>query len=349
MNAINPEDAARWKAWECRDVAARFVYAVRSTGIYCRPSCKARRAKRENIAFYATGAEAERAGFRPCRRCRPEEPAGPASSLALECCRRIEAALEAGEPVPPLAELAGASGLSRFHLLRLFKSATGMTPKAYASACRAWRARRELAGGAAVTEAIYGAGYGSPRGFYEQAALGMAPRRFRKGGEGETIRFATGRCSLGAFLVAATEAGICAVSLGDDAEALARELRDRFAKAWLIGADAEFEALIARVVGLIEAPGRAVDLPLDIRGTLFQHRVWQALREIPAGETVNYTGIAARIGAPKACRAVARACAENPLAVVVPCHRVVRRDGALSGYRWGIARKRALLDREGGG
>ncbi len=343
-------DDARWTAVQARDAAAdqAFVYAVRSTGIYCRPSCPSRRARRDHVDFYPSSFAAEQAGFRSCKRCHPDQNGKPEARLALAACRRIEQALEAGAPVPTLAALAREAGLSRFHFQKLFKQAVGVTPKAYANARRARRAEDALIAGAPVTNAIYDAGYASPRGFYEQAAswLGMTPRIFRNDGQGETIRFAIGQCSLGAFLVAATCRGICTISLGDDPALLLQDLKKRFAKARLIGDDAGFESLIKQIVTMIEAPNMRQDLPLDIRGTAFQQKVWQALRDIPLGMTASYSAIAALISQPQAVRAVATACGANPLAVVIPCHRVVRADGALSGYRWGIARKQALLERE---
>ena len=265
--------------------------------------------------------------------------------MVSSLCRFIEAA----ESAPTLAELSQRAGLSVHHLHRVFKSATGLTPRAYAQAHRAQRLREQLASGGTVTEAIYGAGYNSGGRFYAEAdqVLGMTASRFRAGGVDTAIRFAIGECSLGAILVAQSDRGVCAISLGDDPEVLAHDLQDRFAQAELIGGDAAFEALVAQVVGFVEAPRLGLALPLDVRGTAFQQRVWQALRDIPAGRTASYTDIATRIGAPSAVRAVAGACAANALAVAIPCHRVVRSDGALSGYRWGVERKRALLEREG--
>jgi AraC family transcriptional regulator of adaptative response/methylated-DNA-[protein]-cysteine methyltransferase len=265
-------------------------------------------------------------------------------ALVAALCRYIERA----EQVPTLGELARVAGVSAWHLHRTFKALTGVTPKAYAAACRANRVREALARGDNVTDAIYAAGYNSNGRFYEQSddVLGMTASRYRAGGANEEIRFAIGQCSLGAILVARSARGVCAISLGDDADALVRDLQDRFPKAHLVGGDAEFEHWVAAVVGLVEAPGIGLDLPLDVRGTAFQQRVWQALRAIPVGATVSYAELAQRIGAPKAVRAVAGACAANAIAVAIPCHRVVRTDGALSGYRWGVERKRALLARE---
>ncbi|MGH6886748.1 MAG: bifunctional DNA-binding transcriptional regulator/O6-methylguanine-DNA methyltransferase Ada, partial [Geminicoccales bacterium] len=286
------------------------------------------------------------AGFRPCKRCRPNE-AGLAerqASVVAKACRAIEEADE----MPSLDALAEAAGMSRFHFHRIFKAVTGVTPKAYGDAQRARRVRDELTRNATVTGAIYGAGFNSSGRFYAASSdlLGMTPTEFRAGGNGAAIRFAVGECSLGSILVAATGKGVCAILFGDDPDTLVRDLQDRFPKARLIGADEEFEQLVATVVGFVEAPAQGLDLPLDVRGTAFQQRVWQALREIPSGSTASYAEIALRIGRPKAVRAVAQACASNGIAVAIPCHRVVRNDGALSGYRWGVERKRALLKRE---
>ncbi len=341
-------DEARWDAVQARDRAAdgAFYYSVRTTGVYCRPSCASRRARRENVAFHASPAAAEKAGFRPCKRCRPNGPA--LDEMRAEAVAKACRLIERSEEMPSLDALAKAAGMSRFHFHRVFKGATGVTPKAYADAHRAQRVRDALTSSGSVTEAIYGAGFNSSGRFYAASTdmLGMTPRDFRAGGSGADIRFAVGQCSLGAILVAATHKGICAISFGDDPDALVRDLEDRFTKARLIGGDKEFEKLVARVVGLVEDPGRKLDLPLDVRGTAFQQRVWQALRKIPAGATATYTDIAKRIGRPKAVRAVAAACAGNPVAVAIPCHRVVRLDGNLAGYRWGVARKRALLAKE---
>ena len=342
-------DEERWAAVLRRDGRAdgQFFYSVRTTGVYCRPTCPSRRANRENVRFHATSADAERAGFRACKRCMSE--ATPLVERHADTIARACRVIESADEMPRLDALARAAGLSRFHFHRVFKAATGLTPRAYASAHRASRVRRALANGERVTDAIYEAGFGSSGRFYatSSAALGMRPTTFQSGGQGETIRFAVGECSLGAILVAATDNGVCAILLGEEPERLVRDVQDRFPKARLIGGDQAFDSLVATVVGLVEAPRLGTTLPLDVRGTAFQQRVWQALREIPAGTRVTYAEIARRLGAPKAARAVAQACAANPLAVAIPCHRVVREDGSLSGYRWGIERKRALLDREG--
>jgi AraC family transcriptional regulator of adaptative response/methylated-DNA-[protein]-cysteine methyltransferase len=342
------ESDPRWAHLAARapEADGQFFYSVKTTGVYCRPSCAARAPRPENVRFHRTAAEAERAGFRPCKRCRPDgpSPAQTRADLVAELCRLIEKA----ERPPSLRELGAHAGLSGYHLHRLFKAATGLTPRSYAAAHRARRLRAEIIRRATVTEAIHGAGYGSSGRFYEKSGqiLGMTPRSFRAGGAHTVIRFAIGQCSLGAILVAASPRGVCAILLGDDPQALARDLEDRFPRADLVGGDARFERLVARVVGLVEAPRLGLDLPLDVRGTAFQERVWQALRKIPCGKTASYSEIACRIGSPESARAVARACAANPLAVAIPCHRVVRNDGGLSGYRWGIERKRALLERE---
>lgn len=267
------------------------------------------------------------------------------AALVAQACRRIEAA----ERPPSLDDLARQAGLSPFHFHRVFKAATGLTPKAYADAQRAQAVRKTLTRGtSSVTDAIFDAGFNANSRFYEHAdaMLGMKPTQYRAGGVDARIEFAIGESSLGAILVARSQRGVCAISLGDDAEALLRELQDRFPRAELIGGDAGFERLIAQVVGLIEQPELGIDLPLDVRGTAFQQRVWRALRQIPPGETASYAQIAQRIGSPTSVRAVAGACAANTLAVAIPCHRVVRSDGGLSGYRWGVERKQALLERE---
>jgi len=338
----------RWAAVVARDRAADgdFYYSVKTTGVYCRPSCAARLANPRNVRFHPTPADAERAGFRPCKRCKPGQPSleEQHAGKVAESCRAIEAA----EETPTLAALASAAGLSPYHFHRVFKAVTGLTPKDYATAHRTRRVQAELRRSDTVTQAIYDAGFNSGGRFYanSDAMLGMTPRDFRAGGTNMDIQFAVGQCSLGAILVAKSAKGVCAILLGDDPDALVRDLQDRFPRAGLTGGDAGFEAMVATVVGFVEAPRIGFDLPLDVRGTAFQQRVWQALQGIPAGETASYTDVARRIGLPKAVRAVAAACAANALAVAIPCHRVVRSDGALSGYRWGVARKRSLLERE---
>lgn len=344
QQAVHADDP-RWAAVMTRDAAAdgTFYYAVLTTGVYCRPSCASRLARPENVRFYSSCADAERAGFRPCKRCKPNE-----TSLSEQNAAKVVAAcrlIETSDSLPSLNTLAAHVGLSAYHFHRIFKQATGLTPRAYAAAQRAQRMRQQLAQDSTVTQAVFNAGYNSTGRFYEQAdaALGMKPSDYRAGGERTTIRFAVGVGALGQVLVAQSERGICAILLGDDAAALTRDLQNRFPRATLLAGDTEFVQLIAAVIAFVEAPAIGLQLPLDIRGTAFQQRVWQALRDIPVGQTANYTEIAQRIGAPKSVRAVAQACAANALAVVIPCHRVVRSDGGLSGYRWGVERKRALL------
>ena len=341
-------DDRHWAAVVAKDRSfdGGFYYSVATTGVYCRPSCAARLPKRANVRFHATRTDAEAAGFRACKRCKPDQPALSEHYAAkvAEACRLIEAAEEA----PKLEELAEAIGLSPYHFHRIFKAVAGVTPKAYAVAHRQKRVRDTLERSTTVTEAIYEAGFNSNGRFYASSAqvLGMTPTQFRAGGANQTVRFAIGECSLGSVLVAASEKGVCAILLGDEPDALLRDLQDRFASAQLIGGDPEFERLAAQVIGFVEAPATGLDLPLDVRGTAFQHRVWTALRDIPFGSTASYAEIAKRIGRPEAVRAVAQACGANALAVAIPCHRVVRNDGGLSGYRWGVKRKRTLLDRE---
>ncbi len=347
-SAAATESDPRWAQVASRDRTAdgQFWYSVATTGIYCRPSCPSRTANPKNVGLHATLAEAMATGFRPCKRCNPDGLSNEAENAALvaKACRIIEES----EEEPSLDDLAEAVGRSPSYFHRLFKSTTGLTPKDYAAAHRAAKVREGLSVGQSITEAMYDAGYNSSGRFYEKSTemLGMTPSRYRAGGVNEEICFAVAESSLGAILVASSQKGVASILLGDDPDALVRNLQDRFPKARLVGADREYEALVAQVIGFVEAPGIGLNLPLDVRGTAFQQRVWRALREIPAGETVSYAEIARRIGSPKAVRAVAGACAANNLAVAIPCHRVVRNDGALSGYAWGVDRKRTLLDRE---
>lgn len=346
--AATTENDARWQAVVTRSAVAdgAFYYSVRTTGVYCRPLCAARLARPENVRFHASCADAEQAGFRPCKRCKPGQPSllEQYAVKIAEACRIIEQS----ESGLSLEKLAKHVGMSTYHFHRIFRQITGLTPRKYAAAQREQRVRATLGHSDTVTQAIFDAGYNSTSRFYEKAqeVLGMTPGTYRAGGANSDIRFAVGECSLGAILVAQSERGVCAILLGDDPDALVRDLQDRFPRANFVGNDTEFEQRMAKVIGFVEAPGIGLDLPLDVRGTAFQQRVWQALREIPPGETASYTVIANRIGAPLAVRAVAQACAANTLAVAIPCHRVVRGDGALSGYRWGVERKRALLDKE---
>jgi AraC family transcriptional regulator, regulatory protein of adaptative response / methylated-DNA-[protein]-cysteine methyltransferase len=336
----------RWAQLMARDAEAKFFYSVRTTGVYCRPSCAARLALPENVQFHLSCAEAEGAGFRPCKRCKPNQPSLRQQSAAIiaKVCKRIERS----EHTPHLKQLAEYAGMSLFHFHRTFKAVTGLTPNQYAVAHRTNRVRATLGRSETVTNAIYDAGFNSSSRFYENsnAVLGMTPSAFRAGGADTEIVFALGECSLGSILVARTERGICSILIGDDPRELLENLQDQFPKATLVGNEPGFEDLVAKVVGLVEEPGVGFDLPLDIRGTAFQQRVWQALQQIPLGSTATYTEIAERIGMPKAVRAVAQACGANSLAVAIPCHRVIRNDGSLAGYRWGVERKRALLERE---
>jgi len=342
------EKDPRWASVVAHDAQAdgTFYYSVKTTGVYCRPSCAARLARPEHVQFHTTCTDAEMAGFRPCKRCQPNKPglAEQHASIVAEACRLIAEAEEA----PDLEALANHAGMSRYHFHRVFKTITGLTPHDYVVANRMQKVRKKLGISSTITEAMYDAGYNSSGRFYETTheVLGMTPSHFRSGGTCTDIRFAIGECSLGSILIARSDRGVCAILLGDDPDVLARDLQDTFPRANLIGGDAEFEQLVASVVGFVEAPAVGLDLPLDIRGTAFQQRVWQALREIPAGSTTSYSEIARRIGSPKSVRAVAQACGANTLAVAIPCHRVVRNDGTLSGYRWGVERKRALLKRE---
>jgi AraC family transcriptional regulator, regulatory protein of adaptative response / methylated-DNA-[protein]-cysteine methyltransferase len=323
------------------------LYGVATTGIYCRVGCPSRRPNPRNIRYFGTPAEAAWQGYRSCKRCRPDskEAPDPRLRIALEACRSIE---EAERPVS-LRELATAAGLSPFHFQRLFKSIVGVTPKQYAMEKRSSRIRRQLRDGRGITSALYEAGFASSSRFYESAAatLGMRPSEYRSGTPGEPIRYAVVRSYLGPVLVAATGRGICAIEFGPSAKVLRDRLRARFPKATLRGPDPGLRQAMAGVLSLLDDPrGRRPALPLDVEGTSFQRRVWRALSRIPAGTTATYAEIAARVGSPKAARAVARACAANPVAVAIPCHRVVRADGGPGGYRWGIERKKKLLERE---
>ncbi len=337
----------RWAAVVARDASAdgQFVYCVRTTGVYCRPSCASRRARRENVEFHESPAAARQAGFRACKRCRPDEARGAATArLIAQLCRYIASS----ERSPSLDELSRHGGLSKFHLLRTFKQATGLTPAAYARGLRAHALRESLAGGGEVTHALYGAGYGSQGRFYAESdeILGMTPTQFKRGGIDAEIRYALGGSSLGTVLVAQSERGICAILIGDDPKTLVRDLERRFHRARIAPDESGLDGALAAVIRLADSPALGTDLPLDIRGTAFQQRVWNALRGIAPGTTISYAELARRIGAPTAVRAVAQACANNAIALAIPCHRVVRSDGALAGYRWGIERKRELLVRE---
>lgn len=341
-------DDVRWQAVVARDPSSdgAFVYAVATTGIFCRPTCPSRRADRRNVSFFDKASDAQQAGYRACKRCRPHQEGRTAevTEKIASACRMIETS----EPAPPLDVLARAAGLSRFHFHRLFKEVTGITPKAYALAHRADKLKGQLNRTATITDAIYDAGYASSGRFYADstARLGMTPKSYKAGGAGAALNVAVADCSLGSVLVAASSKGVAAILLGDDPEALLRDVQDRFPNAAMTGGNAEFDKLVQQVIAVIERPGAAHRLPLDVRGTVFQQQVWAALKAIKAGTTATYQDIARAIGKPAAVRAVAGACAANPAAVAIPCHRVVRTDGNLSGYRWGIDRKRTLLARE---
>lgn len=325
------------------DADGRFVYAVLTTGVYCRPSCAARPARPENLRFFTDPAAATAAGYRACKRCQPDAPPRSEREAALvaRACRTIEQADE----MPTLDQLAQQAEVSPFHFHRLFRRIAGVTPRAYAAAYRAGQAQTHLQQGDTVTHALHAAGFGSSGRFYAAAPsiLGMAPTAFRAGGAGETIRFALGQAAIGHVLVAVTDRGICAILLGDDPAELEADLRRRFPRATIEPAPDNLAAFVGQVVAFVDDPKLGHALPLDIRGTAFQRRVWEALQTVPPGETVSYGDLAARLGSPRAVRAVAGACAANPLAVAVPCHRVVGANGALTGYRWGVDRKRALL------
>lgn len=348
LDTTSAVDEARWAAVVARDRNAdsHFVYGVTTTGVYAAPSSAARLPRRENVVFFDTPEQAQQAGFRQSLRRGPDRSTTAAAhaDLVAQACRLIEHSPD----LPTLDELARSAQLSRHHFHRLFKAVTGLTPKDYARGKQARAVRQALAGGASVTEALHQAGFNASSRFYAQATdmLGMAPGRYARGGAQAEIRFAVADATLGAVLVAASAKGVCAILMGDDPERLVQQLQDRFPHAALTGDDPAFDTLVAQVIGAIETPRGEWTLPLDIRGTVFQQRVWQALRDIAPGQTLSYTELAARIGAPAAVRAVASACAANWIAVAIPCHRIVRSDGALSGYRWGVERKRALLARE---
>jgi len=338
--ALNPTQA--WQQVLARDANASFVYAVASTGIFCRPSCPSRRPAEANVRFFPEAVGALAAGYRACKRCAPLGELREAATVA-RLCRYLAAHRERAVT---LADLAKVARSSPFTIQRQFTRVLGLSPRAYQAQLRAAEMRKSLsAPGASVTEAIYQAGYGSSSRFYEQAAedLGMSPARFRDGGLNETIRFATTRCELGMLLVAATERGVCSVMLGDQAAELERELRQQFRAANILPDKAGLEHHVAAILAAMTDHPAAGDLPLDVRATAFQARVWRALRQIPRGETRSYAELAQAIGQPTAVRAVARACATNPVAIAVPCHRVIGSDGSLTGYRWGVDRKKKLL------
>lgn len=338
----------KWQHVMARDARqdGRFVFAVRTTGIYCRPSCPSRRPRRDSVEFYANPNEAERAGYRACLRCKPTQISEQAQYVAG--ARKI---LDNAESAVTLADLSKRVGLSAFHLQRLFKRATGLSPREYQTARRMQHVKSGLRKGDDVTTALYDAGFGSPSRLYEKAPqqLGMTPGEYRRGGSGLNIRYALVPTPLGRMLVAATERGLCAVRFGDTVSELEKSLREEFYAAEFHRDDKALREYVEPLLAAIRGEKTSIDLPLDIRATAFQKKVWERLRQIPRGETRSYTDIAREIGVPAAVRAVARACAANPVAITVPCHRVIRSDGDLAGYRWGIERKKKLLERERGG
>ncbi|MFZ1136862.1 MAG: bifunctional DNA-binding transcriptional regulator/O6-methylguanine-DNA methyltransferase Ada [Candidatus Korobacteraceae bacterium] len=339
------QSETQWQQVMARDARqdGRFVFAVRTTGIYCRPSCPSRRPRRDSVEFFADPQQAERAGYRACLRCKPTEIS--AQARAVMHARRL---LDEAEGVLTLAELSKRVGVSPFHLQRLFKRATGLSPREYQSARRMQSVKHGLRKGDDVTTALYDAGFGSPSRLYEKSSehFGMTPGTYRRGGAGMTIQYAMVASPLGRVLVAATPRGLCAVRFGESASELERELREEFSAAEVRRDDAALQPYVQPLLASLRGEDTTIDLPLDIRATAFQKRVWEALRTIPAGETRSYTDVARTIGNPKAVRAVARACASNPVAVVVPCHRVVSKSGESSGYRWGVERKKKLLEQE---
>ncbi|WP_235913646.1 bifunctional DNA-binding transcriptional regulator/O6-methylguanine-DNA methyltransferase Ada [Teichococcus coralli] len=342
---MNPDPEMLWAELQRREARPDMVYAVATQGVFCRFGCPSRLPLRRNVRFFPDCASAEAAGFRPCRRC---DPLGTRAALHAEAVRDACARIEGAEAMPPLAELAAHAGYARHHFLRLFREITGLTPRAYADAVKARRLQAALGEGARVAEAVAEAGFGSESRVYEQPGrlLGMSPGAARRGGEGETIHHAFTASPLGLLMVAATEKGICRIAFGPDRATLLGELAARFPKARHLAGGEAMAVVLQGVVALIEEPHAARALPLDLRGTAFQQRVWQALMAIPPGETTTYSGLAEAIGQPRAVRAVAAACAANPAALAVPCHRVIGKDGALTGYRWGLPRKRELLARE---
>ncbi len=341
-------DVQRWQALVERNPKAdgMFIYAVQTTGIYCRPTCSSRIPNHNNVAFFETCAEAEKAGFRPCKRCKPNTVSP--QTQQIEIITRICKLIEETEETFSLQAMADLAGLSQYHFHRLFKKIVGITPKEYATAHRAKRARQKLNQEITVTQAIYDAGFETSNSFYSKstAMLGMTPTNYKQGASGVEIRFVIKASWLGPMLVAATAKGICAIAFGDTPEVLTVHLQNQFPYAEFRENDPTFADWVERVLAFVETPQQGLNLPLDIQGTAFQQLVWKALQEVPAGSTASYGDIAQAIGNHKAFRAVARACATNQIAIAIPCHRVVGSDGALRGYRWGCDRKRALLKRE---
>lgn len=347
MNDTTFLDEQRWQQVLARDAQAdgQFIFAVLTTGIFCRPSCTARHALRQNVRFFPDVQSALEAGFRPCKRCQPDKthPQQQRLDKVAKACRLLEQ-----DEAVSLEQLANEVALSPYHFHRLFKSVTGMTPKAWQQAWRARRLRTALATSETITDALLAAGFPDSSSYYRQAdaALGMTAQQYRRGGDAADICFTVSDCTLGRCLVAQSQRGICAILLGDSDEALLMELQATFPRARRMEGSEAFDQRVAQVIARLDSPGAPFTLPLDLRGTAFQLQVWQALREVPAGETVSYQALAQKLGKPQAVRAVASACAANKLAIVIPCHRVVRSDGAISGYRWGRERKAQLLARE---
>jgi AraC family transcriptional regulator, regulatory protein of adaptative response / methylated-DNA-[protein]-cysteine methyltransferase len=322
-----------------------FFYAVTTMGVFCRPGCPSPRPLRKNVRFFRNVGEAEAAGFRACRRCDPKgERARLAQAVVQDACTFIEGS----ENIPSLDTLAERSGYSRFHFLRMFRDHTGLTPRSYAEGVRARRLQTALADGARVADAVADAGYGSESRVYEKTGelLGMTPGALRRGGEGEVVRTANADCQFGRLLVGTTDRGVCFIGFGQPDEVLLDDLRQRFPRADIVSDDAALANTVHSVLNFLEEPKQALDLPLDLRGTAFQQRVWRTLCQIPPGETRSYAEVAQLVGNRRAVRAVARSCASNPVALAVPCHRVIGSDGKLTGYRWGVPRKRALLAKE---
>ncbi|HYF09022.1 MAG TPA: bifunctional DNA-binding transcriptional regulator/O6-methylguanine-DNA methyltransferase Ada [Acetobacteraceae bacterium] len=348
-DALPPDpDAARWDAVLARDPAplcGPFLYAVTTQGVFCRPGCPSRPPLRRNTRFFDDAVAAEAAGFRACKRC---DPKGERSTLHAAAVRAACELIEGAETIPSLATLADRAGYARHHFLRLFREITGVTPRSYAESVRARRLAAALAGGARVADAVADAGFGSESRVYEDTArvLGMTPGAARRGGAGETIRVALAESALGLLMVGATERGVCFLGFGEDEAGLRGDVMRRFPKAVIQDAPEALAEIVRQVVRFIAEPRAALDLPLDLRGTAFQRQVWEALRRIPFGDTTTYSGLAAAIGQPRATRAVARACAQNHVSLAVPCHRVLGKGGDLTGYRWGVERKRILIARE---
>lgn len=344
ISRMSTLDDQRWDLIRRREPAG-FILGVTTTGVFCRCGCPARLPLRQHVQVFADAAQAEAAGFRACKRCDPKgERAGIATAVIEAACAQIEAS----ETIPSLNALAARSGYSRFHFLRMFRDVAGVTPRRYAEAVRACRLRAALGSGERVADAVADAGFGSESRVYGDTGrlLGMTPGAARRGGAGESIRIAFADCPFGRLLVAATEAGVCFIGFAEPDQALLDDLRRRFPQATVVPGGAGMTALVQAVVAFIEQPRGGLDLPLDLRGTLFQIRVWAALRQIPAGETRSYAELAQAVGNPRAVRAVARSCAANPVSLAVPCHRVIGSDGSLTGYRWGVPCKRELLKRE---